>query len=120
MIVPMEKYSFVLYHKAYTSFLDELQELGVVHIDVSRKKVHPGEEEDLIHEAEQINKTFELLKPYQHAENEATDTGWTTEELNQQSSGLTKKLEAGRQKLAGLQEEKKEREDWGEYSVELL
>lgn len=120
MIVQMEKYSFVLYHKAYAGFLDDLQELGVVHVDVQKKNIHPGEEEDLIHEAERVNKTFELLKPYQHAEIEAPDAEWTTDDLNQQSAELTKKLETERQKLSVLLEEKKEREDWGEYSADIL
>ena len=32
MIVPMLKYSFLVFHTEYLSFLKELQELGVVHV----------------------------------------------------------------------------------------
>lgn len=120
MIVPMEKYSFVIYHKAYTSFLDDLQELGVVHIDVGKAKVQPGEEEELRAEADRINKTSELLKFYQHAETEPSTVSWTSDELISQTASLTKKLEAEKQKLAGLQEAKMDGEAWGDYSSRLV
>ena len=32
MIVPMRKYSFLIYHKDYDQFVDKLYELGVVQI----------------------------------------------------------------------------------------
>ena len=34
MITKMNKYSFLIYHKEYETFLDKLRELGVVHIEV--------------------------------------------------------------------------------------
>ncbi len=32
MIIPMLKYTFLVFHKEYTSFLENIQELGVVHV----------------------------------------------------------------------------------------
>ncbi|MBB3188610.1 V-type ATP synthase subunit I [Microbacter margulisiae] len=32
MIVEMEKYTFLVYHKEYTAFLEKLREIGVVHV----------------------------------------------------------------------------------------
>ncbi len=32
MIVPMKKYSFLVYHKEYESFLKDIQDLGVLHV----------------------------------------------------------------------------------------
>lgn len=32
MIVPMKKYSFLIYHREYEQFLQQIQELGVVHV----------------------------------------------------------------------------------------
>jgi V/A-type H+-transporting ATPase subunit I len=37
MIVPMMKYTFLVYHKEYEQFLDKLQEIGMVHV-VERDK----------------------------------------------------------------------------------
>ena len=42
MIVPMQKYSFLIFHKEYSSFLKDLQDIGVVHI--IEKKVEITEE----------------------------------------------------------------------------
>lgn len=32
MIVKMSKYAFMVYHKEYDAFLQELRELGVLHV----------------------------------------------------------------------------------------
>jgi V/A-type H+-transporting ATPase subunit I len=32
MIIPMLKYSFLIYHREYDAFLKKLQDLGVLHI----------------------------------------------------------------------------------------
>ena len=32
MIVPMKKYSFLVYHREYKKFLEDLQSLGVLHV----------------------------------------------------------------------------------------
>ena len=45
MIVPMKKYSFLVYHKEYELFLKNLQELGVLHI--IEKKLDDVENEGL-------------------------------------------------------------------------
>jgi len=45
MIVPMLKYSFLVYHKDYTRFLKELRRLGVVHI-IEKEREVPSEIRD--------------------------------------------------------------------------
>ncbi len=32
MVVPMQKYSFLIFHKEYNSFLENIQKIGVIHI----------------------------------------------------------------------------------------
>ena len=32
MIIPMQKYSFLVFHKEYDDFLKDLQQLGVLHV----------------------------------------------------------------------------------------
>ena len=39
MIVPMYKYSFVVYHREYSQFLRNIAELGVVDVSVSKNDV---------------------------------------------------------------------------------
>ena len=34
MIAKMNKYSFLIYHKEYETFLEKLRELGVVHVEI--------------------------------------------------------------------------------------
>ena len=43
MIVKMSKYAFMVYHKEYDAFLQELRELGVLHVkEINSIKDHDG------------------------------------------------------------------------------
>ena len=37
MIAKMNKLSFLIYHKEYASFLEQLRELGVVHVELKQQ-----------------------------------------------------------------------------------
>lgn len=58
MIVPMIKYSFLVYHRDFNSFLSKLQELGVV--DISKENRTVDEEEKAI--INQINRYSNALR----------------------------------------------------------
>jgi V/A-type H+-transporting ATPase subunit I len=45
MIIPMKKYTFLIYHEEYFSFLKELQDLGVLHIIEREKDINDGLDE---------------------------------------------------------------------------
>jgi V/A-type H+-transporting ATPase subunit I len=50
MIIPMQKYSFLVYHKEYSNFLTDLQELGVLHVIEKKTEI-----------TDDINKKYQLL-----------------------------------------------------------
>ena len=63
MIVKMQKYSFLVYHKAYIDFLKNIREIGVLHI-VERTDGTP-EDENLLQKMQykaQLNKLIKDLR----------------------------------------------------------
>ncbi|MDR0385535.1 MAG: hypothetical protein LBH60_05615 [Prevotellaceae bacterium] len=61
MIVPMIKYNFLLYHDDFNRFLEQLQELGMIHVE-SRNVEIDEETNKLIHKADNFNKVSSELK----------------------------------------------------------
>ncbi|PLX12593.1 MAG: hypothetical protein C0597_12910 [Marinilabiliales bacterium] len=60
MIIPMLKYSFLIYHKEYVPFLEKLQELGVLHIIEKNKDVDENIKISL-YQISEINKALKFL-----------------------------------------------------------
>ena len=61
MIVPIKKYSFLVYHAIYIDFLENLREIGVV--DVIEKQLgHVEEHSELYEKLEERKRINDLLK----------------------------------------------------------
>ena len=54
MITKMNKYSFLIYHKEYETFLDKLRELGVVHVEIRQT----GEVDEDLHVQHLIHEVY--------------------------------------------------------------
>lgn len=63
MIAKMKKFNFLVYHKDYEKFLDELKELGLIHVASQDKNVENDEQLDLF---------LKQSKKLQNAEKELT------------------------------------------------
>ena len=119
MIVPMLKYSFVLFHKDYPAFVKALRELGVAHVEVN--SFEPDEE--LQEKISQQKNWKELLKKMQHL----APTKQSTIVKGHNEVELQKTFEELESQIAHLQVEHKHTErlienlkPWGEFSPELL
>jgi len=63
MIVPMHKYSFLLYHAGYSDFLRDIKKMGVVHIETKIKE--PTEEmQDLYRQIKEVEQSVKKLDWY--------------------------------------------------------
>ena len=62
MIVKMQKYAFMVYHKEYEQFLSSLRDLGVVHIKETKPVAEIAELQQMISELKRINSTTSFLK----------------------------------------------------------
>jgi len=61
MIVPMHKYSFLVFHKEYQSFLEKLQQLGVLHV-VKKSAEISDEIKEKYQQLNRLNKAIQFLQ----------------------------------------------------------
>lgn len=118
MIVPMTKYSFVVYHREYDEFVNNLALLGVVDISVQRDDVNDEIRDKLIVNA-QISEVIRSL-------NSRNVQQVTAESVKDGAEVITevRALQAGIEKLnhraSLLRKELATIQPWGEYSTELI
>ncbi len=118
MIVPMRKYSFLVYHKEYDDFLLKLRELGVVHIIEREGSVT----EDVLarfQRAEEVNKLIRFLdsREVQPELNEKkTDAATIVAELEE----IQAEYARIDQQKALLTKEIAEVEPWGDFSPDQI
>lgn len=118
MIVPMYKYSFVVYHREYNEFLKKIAELGVVDVSINRNDVDDTIRNKILLSA-QINDLVRTLTnrnvsrvqvytPKEGVEviSEVKNTQASIEKLIHQAALIKKELALA--------------EPWGDYSTELI
>lgn len=122
MIVPMKKYTFLVHHKEYASFLDELQEYGVVHVIERKTDEYSSQLSGLIHDISNAEKTLRLLAKFdtEKIEKKRDLSQTPAVEIIEQVLKYQSELEPSQHKLAGLQKELFTAEPWGDFSQELI
>lgn len=114
MIVPMYKYSFLVYHAGYPGFLKDLKKLGVVHID--KKVTEPTPEmQDLIRHIADVEQAVKKLDwfpvPAESQPSEFTDG----EAVFRRVKEIEKEQEYVQHHQARLEKEESQLEPWGNF-----
>ncbi len=117
MITPMKKYSFLLYHKDYKQFLEDLQELGVVHIIEKKEEVDEATREKLQF-ISQINKTLTFLKRREQDE-KAEKTGPDAAELVENVQHMREEISNIEQEKISLEKDIQKAFPWGDVTPEM-
>jgi len=119
MIAPMTKYSFLVYHKEYDAFLEQLRQLGVVHLIEKQKDVS----DTIFEKFEQIKKVnavskflIKRLKEDQTPAESSTGGREAYEEVERLQHELENKL----QQLAVLRKEISYAALWGDFSPKTI
>lgn len=120
MITPMIHYTFAVHDTFYRQFLDDLQELEVVHVDRSAVRRLEGEAAGLADEAAQIGHLLEQFKNYLHDQAKERSGLLTTAEIAGLNNLLSRRLNDGRSALEQLQETIEARSIWGDYSAGVI
>lgn len=118
MIVPMRKYSFLVFHKEYDDFLLKLRELGVVHI-IEREGAITEDVQARFQRAEEVHKMIGFLEAREvQAEitNETVDAAAIVAEIEKIQAEYTR-ID---QQKALLHKETAEVEPWGDFSPEKI
>jgi V/A-type H+-transporting ATPase subunit I len=117
MITPMIKYSFLIYHKEYITFLEKLQELGVLHIIEKKKDVDENIKLSL-QQISEINKALKFLGSKNQEENPETSEMNGTE-LVEKIKTLNDELSSIEQEQLSLNKEIKKAVPWGDFTDDM-
>jgi V/A-type H+-transporting ATPase subunit I len=126
MIVPMQKYAFMVYHKEYDSFLHTLRDLGVVHVKETKSIANHTEIQEMLAERKRVVATLQYLKKLN---DEQKDTVLLPAKDLSKAEGLrlVEKVEAFQEKKAHLLAEKQlllkdlaYMELWGDFSYATI
>ena len=120
MIVPMIKYTFLVFHAEYSSFLDDLHNAGLLHIVEKNKELSNGilsKYEEIKFVKNQI-KFLEKVKTETQEKSEETVIS-ATEILNKLSENR-KKQEQSEAEKSGLKKEIAKNKIWGNFSHEKI
>lgn len=118
MIVPMLKYSFLVFHQDYNSFLEDIQEFGILHV-VEREVDFTEELKNKYSEINIYDKAIQLLKTRENSEY-IQERDFTDENIPE--SILQKETEIGilENKLEELKNAHEKSRAWGNFSSELI
>ncbi len=117
MIIPMLKYSFLIYHKEYVPFLEKLQELGVLHIIEKNKDIDDNIKFSL-QQISELNKALKFLaKRNQEEAPEKTEMDGL--EIVESIKNLTDETNAIEQEQLSLNKDIQKAEPWGDFDAEL-
>ena len=120
MIIPMKKYSFLVYHREYDDFLHDLQKLGVVHvIEKATGELEDPAMRDKHLKITQLTGTINFLQKRMiepAGEQVQTDGLKTLDEINKLQSDKENYI----QKLASLKKDHALVEPWGDFSWDTI
>ncbi len=118
MIIPMQKYSFLVFHKEYGDFLKDLQELGVLHIIEKETEIS----DDIKEKYQLVNRIDKIIKSLEKRETEKTDNCPDSDGLKIIEEIIQKQeeLEALQQELAATHKELVKIKPWGDFSAEII
>jgi len=118
MIIPMKKYSFLVYHRDYENFLHNLRELGVAHLIETQSDISDNIREKY-QQIEKVEKSLRFLKK-REIENGNKLTDQDGKMVFQHLTEIQNQLESQQHALAGIQKEINEILPWGDFSMDIL
>jgi V/A-type H+-transporting ATPase subunit I len=121
MIVPMKKYSFLVYHQEYLQFLKDIQDLGVLHViekaDGELINEELKEKYQLIY---RLSSAIKFLEKRKTASKETYDKPGEALTILEEFENLRFDAEVYTQQLQTLEKEKYNVEPWGSFSLESI
>ncbi len=119
MVIPMYKYSFLVYHKEFDSFLQDIQQLGVLHV-IEKE----ADESDNIRKRYQlvasIEKAIKFLSKREVEQDESAENTKDGLEILEQINQKQSEHENLEQELAAEKKELLKVEPWGEFSKDKI
>ncbi|MBU8892622.1 MAG: hypothetical protein KOO66_07570 [Bacteroidales bacterium] len=113
----MMKYSFLIYHKEYITFLEKLQELGVLHIIEKKKDIDDNIKLSL-QQISEINKALKFLGK-RNQEEVAGNSEMDGLDLVESIKNLTEEISIIEQEQLSLNKEIQKANPWGNFTPDI-
>ncbi len=119
MIVPMYKYTFLVYHANYTEFLKNIRKIGVLHISEKSPESTPAMQELFRHitEVDRAIKKLDWLTPESTILPHPINSG---AEVFERIRDIEKEVEHNHHQLVHLDKEQKQLTPWGNFEWEQV
>ena len=111
MIAPMKKYSFWVFHKEYDAFLEDLRQIGVVHIEEKGTL----ENEELSLQLKELQRYSNVLKGLEGYSTSTKNTASDPKQIVENYESLTRTIEAAKTQAQKVEKEIKQVEVWGDF-----
>jgi V/A-type H+-transporting ATPase subunit I len=119
MIVPMYKYSFLVFHSGYQDFLKDIRKIGVVHINEKIKEPTP-EMQDIFRHLTEISKAIKKLEAIEPEATEKKPEFKTGEAVFNRLKEIEKEGEYNHQQAQQLEKERKQMVPWGDFDWKMV
>ena len=118
MIVPMQKYSFLVYHKEYGDFLQELQHLGVLHVIEREAEIS----NEISEKYQLVNRIDKIIKSLEKREIEKTENSSVSDGLKIIDEIIQKQdeLDVLQQELVAAKKDLIKVKPWGQFSTDII
>lgn len=119
MIIPMKKYSFLVYHREYTDFLNELQKIGILHViekesgELADEKLR--EQYNLIN---QFNAAIKFLQKREVEDKSNVIAKSDGQKILGEIQNIQEEIELKTQQISSLKKEISIIKPWGDFSFE--
>ncbi len=115
MIVPMYKYSFLVFHSVYNDFLEDIRKIGVVHINEQNNEPTLEMQELFRHltEISKAIKKLEMIEPEQGKEKPDFENG---KAVFDRLKEMEKEMEHNHHQEQQCQKERKQMLPWGDFN----
>lgn len=110
MIAPMNKYSFWIFHKEYDHFLQQLRDIGVVHVQ-EKGTLEDKELTEQLKHLQRYTNAIKGLEKLETAEGKAKDAEEAIVEFEQQ----TQNIDLAKSEKQKVEKELKQVEAWGAF-----
>ncbi|MGM0496648.1 MAG: V-type ATP synthase subunit I [Bacteroidota bacterium] len=113
----MKRYSFLIYHKEYEAFLQNLQDIGVLHI---AEKAKEYDEETLkeLEKIKELNNTLRFLNK-KAQEEDPVEGGVDPMEILQDIKNMQEEIDRIEQDLTTLKKDIEKARPWGDFTDEM-
>ncbi len=120
MIVPMFKYSFLVHHLDYNSFLDDLKKLGVVHI-IEKKEEPSIEILDAYRHVNEVEKTLKTLSTFKDENTyDEVQIPQSGNDIMEAVASVQTNIEHYSQQISILNKELNQLMPWGNFSWDKI